>query len=75
MRPPPPARKHGLWVKALANVPPAAKMQGMEFANDTLRALRPFCHYIWWKTPEEALAFPVLLVAQVMNIGTFEDTS
>ena len=29
--------------------------------------------YIWWKTPEEALRYPDLLLAQVMDIGTFED--
>jgi hypothetical protein len=29
--------------------------------------------YLWWKTPEEAVAFPDRLVAQVMNIGDFAD--
>lgn len=29
--------------------------------------------YTWWKTPEEALRFPQRIVAQVMNLGTFED--
>lgn len=30
-------------------------------------------HYVWWKTPEEAAADPARLIAQVMNIGRFED--
>lgn len=29
--------------------------------------------YIWWKTPEDALGFPLRLIAQVMNIGDYED--
>lgn len=33
-------------------------------------ALKSFAKYIWWKTPDEAVAFPERLVAQVMNIGT-----
>ena len=29
--------------------------------------------YIWWKTPEEAVATPERVIAQVMNIGDFDD--
>ena len=29
--------------------------------------------YIWWKTPEEAVRYPDRVLAQVMDIGTFED--
>jgi hypothetical protein len=29
--------------------------------------------YIWWKTPEEALAMPERVIAQVMNIGDYDD--
>jgi hypothetical protein len=29
--------------------------------------------YIWWKTPEEAVQQPDRVVAQVMNIGDFDD--
>ncbi len=29
--------------------------------------------YIWWKTPDDALRYPNRLIAQVMDIGTFED--
>lgn len=36
--------------------------------------LKPFAsRYIWWKTPDEAVAFPQRVIAQVMNIGDFED--
>jgi hypothetical protein len=29
--------------------------------------------YVWWKTPDEALAMPDRVVAQVMNIGDYDD--
>lgn len=29
--------------------------------------------YVWWKKPEEALAYPMRVVAQVMNIGDYDD--
>ncbi len=29
--------------------------------------------YLWWKTPEEAIATPERVMAQVMNIGDFDD--
>jgi hypothetical protein len=29
--------------------------------------------YVWWKTPEESLRFPQRVIAQVMNIGDYED--
>ncbi len=29
--------------------------------------------YVWWKTLDEALRDPNRLIAQVMDIGTFED--
>jgi len=31
--------------------------------------------YIWWQSPEESLGWPERIIAQVMNIGTIEDTS
>ena len=39
-----------------------------------IERLRPFAaRYLWWKTAEEALRYPERVVAQVMNIGSFED--
>lgn len=29
--------------------------------------------YIWWKSPDEALAMPQHLIAQVMNMGDYAD--
>lgn len=37
-------------------------------------SLKPFARkYIWWKAPEEALAMPERVIAQVMNIGDYAD--
>ena len=38
---------------------------------DLLHALAS--KYVWWKTADEALAMPQRVIAQVMNIGDFED--
>lgn len=36
--------------------------------------LKPFAsRYIWWKTPEESVETPSRVMAQVMNIGDYED--
>jgi hypothetical protein len=36
--------------------------------------LRPFASkYVWWKTPDEALASPARVIAQVMELGDWED--
>ena len=29
--------------------------------------------YVWWKSPEEAIAFPRRVMAQVMDVGDFSD--
>ena len=29
--------------------------------------------YVWWKTPDEAMQFPLRVMAQVMNMGDFDD--
>lgn len=37
-------------------------------------SLKPLASkYIWWKTPEEAVARPERVIAQVMNIGDYSD--
>lgn len=39
-----------------------------------LETLKPLASkYIWWKTPEEAVAMPERVIAQVMNIGDYAD--
>ncbi|HEU4785070.1 MAG TPA: hypothetical protein VFS83_17165 [Ktedonobacterales bacterium] len=29
--------------------------------------------YVWWKTPAEALRYPERIIAQVMDIGDYDD--
>lgn len=37
-------------------------------------ALKPLASkYIWWKTPDDAVAMPQRVIAQVMNIGDYAD--
>lgn len=38
---------------------------------DTLKPLAK--KYVWWKTAEEAVAMPYRVIAQVMNIGDYND--
>jgi hypothetical protein len=39
-----------------------------------INQLLPFAaRYIWWKSPEEAVAMPDRVIAQVMNIGDYTD--
>jgi hypothetical protein len=38
---------------------------------DEIRALAQ--RYIWWKTPDEALRFPLRVVAQIMELGVAKD--
>lgn len=40
-------------------------------AREELR--RDAARYLWWERPDEALRRPVRVIAQVMNIGDFED--
>ena len=36
--------------------------------------LKPFASkYVWWKTPDEAVAMPERVIAQVMNVGDYAD--
>jgi hypothetical protein len=37
-------------------------------------ALKPFASkYVWWKTPDEAVRMPQHVIAQVMNLGDYDD--
>jgi len=37
-------------------------------------SLKPLASkYIWWETPDEAVAMPERVIAQVMNIGDYSD--
>ncbi len=46
-------------------------MSEKEQEIDTLKRLAG--RYIWWKTPDEAVAMPARVIAQVMNLGDYED--
>ncbi len=40
----------------------------------TLDKLEPYAaRYVWWKTPTEALRAPARVIAQVMDIGDWDD--
>ena len=43
----------------------------IQISPETLKPLAS--KYIWWKTPEEAVAMPERVIAQVMNIGDYAD--
>jgi hypothetical protein len=42
-------------------------------AEATELLLRLSQKYIWWKAPQESLHWPQRIIAQVMDIGEFED--
>jgi len=39
--------------------------------SDLLKSLAR--KYVWWKSPEEAVLFPHRIIAQVMNLGDYDD--
>lgn len=48
--------------------------RGLEWFPAARAALRPLAlRYVWWSTPDEALARPERVVAQVMNLGDQRD--
>ncbi len=40
---------------------------------DTVLLRQLASKYVWWKTPDDALAMVDRVIAQVMNIGDYED--
>ena len=46
----------------------------MSYSSTQQDLLRDFAtRYIWWKTAQEAILYPERILAQVMNLGTYED--
>ena len=43
----------------------------VQIDRDALKRLAS--KYVWWKTPDEAVAMPDRVIAQVMNIGDYAD--
>jgi len=53
---------------------PRMRSIGVSVSQIDQESLKPYARkYIWWKTPEDAVAMPERVIAQVMNIGDFED--
>ena len=48
----------------------AAPRRRRHFSDDTLALARRF---IWWEAPEDSLQEPLRVIAQVLDLGTFED--
>lgn len=42
-------------------------------ANNMEELQRFASKYVWWKSPQEAMAMPERVIAQVMNIGDYAD--
>ena len=41
--------------------------------SKTSYLLRVAQRYIWWKSPEDAIKYPQIVLARVMNMGTWDD--
>ena len=46
-------------------------MQLSQVEDETLKELAR--KYVWWKSPDEALRMPQRIIAQVMNVGDYDD--
>jgi hypothetical protein len=54
--------------------PPETLPRNAQLPPRALECLRRLAsHYVWWKTPEEAMQFPDRVAAQVMNLGDWDD--
>ena len=68
-------------VASAENLPPSPKVLqdlggGRRMAQDAYHELlQDATRYIWWEKPNEAIRCPVRVIAQVMNIGDFDDVS
>ena len=49
------------------------RVQGLHLSEKELRELSSLAHYIWWKSKELTMERPDLLIAQIMNIGDYDD--
>ncbi len=72
-----PERQAGKWYNARVSTKGITVTQAKEkkpsfISQINQEILKPFARkYIWWQTPEESVAYPLRVIAQVMNIGTF----
>lgn len=59
---------------ASANLGTGATDREVRMIQISPAVLKPFASkYIWWKTPDEAVAMPQRVIAQVMDIGDYAD--
>ena len=49
-------------------------MATKRFSPPQLEFLSRMSSYIWWKTRDEAMEYPQRILAQLMDMGTLEDT-
>jgi len=61
---------HGYSGAILEESYPKWYLQLMDIAQELARLAK---RYVWWKTPEEALENPEQIMAQVMNLGDWDD--
>ena len=52
---------------------PGGKMDGVNLSPEQQELLEGLTHYIWWQPGEESLRWPERLIAQVMDIGDWDD--
>ena len=48
--------------------------EALRLGEKEMEVLRSLADYIWWDPPEMTLQRPDMLIAQVMQLGTFEDS-
>ena len=48
-------------------------MEGVNLSPEQQGLLEGLTHYIWWQPGEESLRWPERLIAQVMDIGDWDD--
>jgi len=65
--------RYNYVVKVTTTSPPPGAISTVVIAEHTALLTELARRYIWWLTPEEAMELPSRVVAQVMNIGDFED--
>lgn len=64
---------------SLSNAGPGKKVQvrirNVELTAEQWELLRRLSHYMWWKSPDEALRRPERLMALIMDLADWEDES
>jgi hypothetical protein len=64
-------RKSGMTTTRVTGSLPTTERRMPQDAHGMLRRMAR--KYVWWKTPDEALAMPERVIAQIMDIGDYPD--